>query len=227
MVDKLLKITGTVALYGCASLFLASLLLAAYLKYAWKIDNVKWVRMLAIAQGHDLLNLRRQVEDRIAEMSYEEVLQIRAKRLRDEEFEKETGGKPSETLIADEKKINAKLKEIKDSRTAFDKYVKDYLAKTTEAGLLEETRLIEQAKPVFAKEIILGLIKDHGAIERVLTMLLKMEEQRRGEILYQMKDEPELKELCNILQKIGNGEPLSKVIEDAKKAAERPPPTSP
>ena len=214
VLDKLLKISGTVALYGCTSLFLASLLLAAYLKYAWQIDNAKWVQMLAIAQGHDLFGLREKVEQRIAEMSFEEVLQIRAKRLREEEFAKEVG-KPSETLPGDEIKINEKLKEIKDSREALDKYINDRLDKYKEAGLAEQTRLIEEAKPEFAKDIILGLIKDHGAVERVLVMLLRMDDQRRGEILYRMQKEPELKELCNLLQRIGNGEPFVKIVEEA------------
>ena len=215
MLDKLLKITGTVALYGCTSLFLASLLLGAYLKYAWQIDDVRWAQLVALAQGHDIFGLNEKVEQRIAEMSFEEVLQIRAKRLREEEFAGQIG-QPPETLPADVAKVNAILKEIQDSRTAFDKYVKDYLDSTKETGIVEETRLIEEAKPEMAKDIILGLIKDHGAVERVLIMLLRMDDQRRGEILYRMKKEEELKELCNLLQRIGNGEPLAKVIEDAK-----------
>ena len=214
MLDKLLKISGTAVLYGCTSLFLASLLLTAYLKYAWRIDNAKWVQMLAIAQGHDLFGLREKVEQRIAEMSFEEVLQVRAKRLREEEFAGQVG-QPSETLPGDELKINEKLKEIKDRREAFDKYVKDRLDEYKETGLAEQTRLIEEAKPEMAKDIILGLIKDHGAVERVLVMLLRMDDRRRGEILYRMQKEEELKELCNLLQRIGNGEPFAKVIEEA------------
>ncbi len=223
MLDKLLRISGTMTLYGCTSMFLAMLLLGAYLKYAWKIDNVKWAQMLAIAQGHDLFNIHQQVEDKIAEMSYEEVLQIRAKRMRNEEI-KEILGKPSDTIIADEMKISDKIKELKDLRAGFDKYVNDYLKSTQEAGLAEQTRIIEGAEPEFAKKIILGLIKDHGATPRVLTMLLAMDEKKRSDILYTMQDEPELKELCTLLQRIGNGEPLSKVAEDAAKT---PPPPQP
>jgi len=221
MLDKLFKITGTVALYGCTSLFLASLLLCAYLKYAWRIDNVRWAQIVALAQGHDIFGLHEKVEQAIAEMSYEEVLQIRAKRLRDEEFARETGGQLANTLPADEIKINAKLQEIKDTRAAFDKYVKDWIDKQKEAGLAEQTRLIEEAKPEFAKDMILRIIKEYGDVERVLTMLLRMDDDRRGAILYRMQKEEELKELCNLLQKIGNGEPLVKVLEEAKNQQEQ------
>lgn len=222
MLDKLLKITGTAALYGCTSLLLASLLLAGYLTYAWKIDKSKRIRMLAIAQGHDLAEIQRAVEDRIAEMSYEEVLKLRAKRLREEEAKQFTSEESvTRMLLADEKKIDAKILQNEKMRKDFDKYVKDYLDRTKAAGLAEETRLIEQAEPDFAKDIILGIIKDFGDYERVLTMLLAMEEQSRGEILYAMQKEEELKELVNLLQKIGNGEPLSKVVEEAKKLGEK------
>ena len=221
MLDKLLKVSGVVALYGCTSLFLASLLLAAYLKYAWRIDGVRWAQIVALAQGHDVFGLHEKVEQRIAEMSFEEVLEIRARRLREIESAELIGSQPPATQVGDEARLNAKLKEITDARSAFDQYVKDRLDKAQEAGLLEQTRLIEEAKPEMAKDIILGLIKDHGAVERVLTMLLKMDDRRRGEILYRMQKEEELKELCNLLQRIGNGEPLSKVLEDAKRAAEQ------
>ena len=216
MLDKLLKVSGTVALYGCTSLFLASLMLGAYLTYAWRIDGVRWTQLVALAQGHDIFGLNEKVEQRIAEMSFEQVLEIRAKRLREIESDQLIGNQPPATQDGDEKHLNALLKEIRDSRAAFDKYVKDYLDSTKETGIAEQTRLIEEAKPEQAKDIILGLIKDHGAVERVLTMLLRMEDQRRGEILYRMRNEEELKELCNLLQRIGNGEPLAKVIEDAR-----------
>lgn len=223
MLDKILRITGTIALYGCASMFLASLVLLTYLRFAWDVNESKRVKMLAIAQGHDLSEIQRAVEDRIAEMSYEEVLEKRAKRLREDEIKGGSGEKEvTDTLLADEKRIDTKLKQIQTRKDTFDKYVKDYQDRAKAIGLAEETRLIEEAEPEFAKDIILGLIKDHGATERVLTMLLAMDENNRSEILYAMQTEEELKELCILLQKIGDGEPLSKVLEEAKEKSEAP-----
>ena len=221
MLDKLLKITGTVALYGCASMFLASLLLGTYLTYAWQIDQSKRIRMIAIAQGHDLADIQKAVENRIAEMSYDQVLELRAKRLRALEFEGNTSERNvTGLLLADEKKIDEKLRQIDERRKAFDQHVQNSLDRTKSKGLAEQTRLIEEAEPETAKNIILGIIKDFGDYERVLTMLLSMDDKRRGQILYAMESEEELKTLVTLLQKIGNGEPLAKVIEEAKKLSE-------
>ncbi|MGL4593765.1 MAG: hypothetical protein ACRCUY_03435 [Thermoguttaceae bacterium] len=218
MFDKILRITGTLALYGGASMFFAILLLSGYLKYAWNIDNTKWMQMLAIAQGLDISDIKKAVEERVAKMSYDDVLQIRAKKLRENEFSGlSLDENVTQKLLADEKKIDAKLKQIDLREKAFKKTMQDALDKSKAAGLAEETRLIENADPEFAKDIILGIIKDSGDTNRVLTMLLSMDEAKRGGILYEMTKQDELKELCNLLQRIGNGEPLSTVIADAQK----------
>ncbi|MDR0337806.1 MAG: hypothetical protein LBI18_12020 [Planctomycetaceae bacterium] len=218
MLDKLLKMTGTLALYGCTSMFLAAVILGAYLKYAWQIDHAKWIKMLAVAQGFEIADIHQAVEDRIAAMSYEEVLEHRAKRTREEEFQRESVEKTIAVLSPPP--VEAPTPETKpepqnDSLIkAFEKRLAEEKKKAGEAGLAEETRLLENMEPAQAKEVIRRLLKD-GAIQRVLTMLLAMEEKNRGEILYTMQDEEELKDLCDILQRIGNGEPLTSFIDNA------------
>ncbi|GHT35125.1 hypothetical protein FACS189427_03750 [Planctomycetales bacterium] len=222
--DALLKISGTVALYGCTSTFLAAILLGAYLSYAWNIDKNKRLRLWAIAQGHDIADLQRQIEDKIARMSYDDVLELRAKRLREAEFQNNSSENAvKEIVAADEKDIDAKLKQFRRQRAAFDKYVNDYVAGMKTKGLSEETRLIEEAEPEMAKDIILGIIKEYNDYNRVLTMLLAMDEQKRGAILYAMSGEEEQKKLVDLLQRIGNGEPLAKVAEDAADKAKQLP----
>ncbi|MDR2438171.1 MAG: hypothetical protein LBE12_02215 [Planctomycetaceae bacterium] len=220
MLDKLLKITGTLALYGCTSMFLAAVILGAYLKYAWQIDHEKWIKMLAIAQGFEIADIQRAVEDRIAEMSYEEVLEVRAKRTREDEFQRESVAQtiviappPAETPVEEKKKAEQKDDSL---IKAFEKRLAEEKKKANDAGIAEETRLLEEMEPEQAKEVIRRLIKD-GAMQRVLTMLLAMEEKNRGEILYAMQGEEELKDLCDILQRIGNGEPLTSLIDNAAK----------
>lgn len=220
MLDKLLKLSGTVALYGCTSTFLAMLILGAYLTYAWKIDKDKRLRLLAIAQGHDIADLQKRVEDEIARMSYEEVLELRAKRLREQEFEQNSGEQiVTERLLLDEKQIDEKLRQFRRQREIFDKYIEDYIAKTRSTGIARETRLIEEAEPEMAKNIILGIITQFADYDRVLTMLLSMDEKKQGEILYAMEGEEEQKTLVDLLQRIGNGEPLAKVAEEAARKA--------
>ncbi len=218
MLDKILKITGTLALYGCASMFLASILLGAYLMYAWNIDKTKRIRLLALAQGLDVTEIQQAVENRIAEMSYDQILELRAKRLLEEEAKGMSSDREvNEVLTADAKKIDDELKKIRTEKEAFDKYVKDWQDSHRAAGLAEETRLLEEAEPEWARDRILELLRDHNATERVLTMLMAMDEANRSQILYTMQGGPEQKELTDLLQRIGNGEPLTRVLEDAEK----------
>ncbi len=220
MLDKLLKITGTLALYGCASMFLATLLLGAYLMYAWNIDKNKRIMLLALAQGLDVAAVQQAVEDRIAEMSYDQVLELRAKRLREEEAKGVSSERPvNELLLADGQKVNAELQKIRSEREAFERYVKDWQERNRAAGLAEETRLLEEAEPEWARDRILELLRDQGATERVLTMLMAMDEANRSAILYSMQGGPEQKELVDLLQRIGNGEPMAQVLEDAAEKA--------
>jgi len=227
--DTLLRVSGTVALYGCTSTLLAAILLGAYLSYAWNIDKNKRLRLWAIAQGHDIADLQRQIEDKIARMSYEEVLELRAKRLREEEFQSNSSeGAVNEIIAVDEKDIDAKLKQFRRQRTAFDKHISDYIASTKSRGIAEQTRLIEEAESDRAKDMILGILKEYNDYNRVLTMLLAMDERKRGQILYEMTGEEEMKKLVDLLQRIGNGEPLAKVAEDAaEQARQLPPETKP
>ncbi len=82
MLDKILRITGSGALYFCTGLLVAAVLLGLYLMFAWKIDKGKLNRMFAIARGRDIMaeeaKLRREIEDRISQLTYDQVLAERA-----------------------------------------------------------------------------------------------------------------------------------------------------
>jgi hypothetical protein len=219
MLDKLLKISGTAALYGCASMFLATALLGLYLKYTWQIDRTKWLKMLAVAQGLELVQMQKAAEERVADIAFDDVLERRAKRLREEEFQRVMTEQQQAAPPPPVEEPKPALPPVENESAkigAFEKRVKEYQEKARAEGLAEETRLLENAEPEQAKEVIRRLWKD-GAYQRVLQMLLAMEEKRRGEILYTMQADEELKDLCDILQRIGNGEPMSAVIDDAAK----------
>jgi len=213
--------SGVAALYLCSSAFLAMLLLAAILTYTGYIDKIKWYRALAILQGVELAEIQKAEQDRAAEVSYENVLRQRAERFRTEEYDRDV----TQQVIAlppppEPPKPEPPPPEPSDAEkiSAYVKRVKDDLAKARTAGLDEQTRLIENMDPEQAKEVIRRLWKE-GARQRVLTMLLAMTDKRRGEILYTMQqdNDAELKDLCDILQNIGDGEPMASTIKNASK----------
>ncbi len=219
--DKFLNITGTIALYGFASLFLSSLLLLGYLTYAWQLDQNKWTRIFAVAQGHDLRDLNQAVQDRVAEMTVQDILELRAQRVRDEEFSSPggSGDAVQQKLSDDAQKLDAKMAEIVRREKAYNDKIAAYLEETRQAGLAEETRILEAAKPAFAKDAMLQIIRDRGDTKRVLQMLLAMQDDARDKIIFAMSGAEEQKELIDLLQRIGNGEPLTTAIENARDEA--------
>ncbi|MDR2641536.1 MAG: hypothetical protein LBC74_01955 [Planctomycetaceae bacterium] len=221
MLDKILKIIGTTLLYGSASTFMAMILLWTCLSYSWNIDKSKRIKMIAIAQGHDLAALQRGIEDRIGTMTYEEILERRAKWLQENELRDNSSSNEnlSQLLTKDMEEIDHKLALIDKREKVFQKHIDDYLASTKNAGLDEQREIIEKADPDVAKNILLGIIRDFGDWNRVLTMIRDMNAQKKREILYAMEGEEEQKKLVELLQKIGNGEPLAPEIEKAAKEA--------
>lgn len=218
MTDKLLKAAGLFGVYFCASMFLAMLIVGTYIKFAWGIDKNKWNMAVATLQGYDTLAIKQAIKERIQEMSYDEVLKIRAERLRKEEATENID--TSVVTVAaslDERRIDEKLLAIEQRKKDFDESLKKQLDKAKSEGMMEFTRSIEAMEAEAAKDVILRLIKDHAATERVLIALLAMEEKKRDEIYAAMQGEEELKELCILLQRIGDGEPMRKVLEDAEK----------
>ncbi|MDR2172331.1 MAG: hypothetical protein LBP59_19475 [Planctomycetaceae bacterium] len=221
MLDKILKIAGNVLLYGSVSTFMAMVLLWICLSYSWNIDKSKRIKMIAIAQGHDIAAFQREIEDRIGSMTYAEILERRAKWLQENELPSNSSSNENlnQILAKDMDEINSKLALIEKREKAFQKRIDDYLASTKTAGLNEERDIIERAEPDIAKNVLLGIIRDFGDWNRVLIMLRDMNPVKKREILYSMEGEEEQKKLVEMLQKIGNGEPLVNEIEKATQEA--------
>ena len=217
----LMQGSGMGALYLCTSTLLAAVLLAAYLVYAWDIDKDKWYKALAVLQGIDMSAMEQAAQKEVDKMSYDEVLARRSARLLEEDFQRDvrqsTSALPSPPEVP---KPDPPPPVPNDSEriSAYEKRVKDDLAKARSTGLDEQTRLIENMDPEQAKEVIRKYWKD-GQNQRVLMILLEMADKRRENILYAMQQDnaDELKDLCEILQRIGDGEPAASIIKNAAK----------
>jgi len=213
--------SGTAALYLCTSTFLAAILLAGYLIYNYGIDKERGYKAFAVLMGHDISATQQAAQDRIADLSRDDVLERRAQRRLDDEFYREVRQpvislplppedpipEPPPTAPNDTERINA-----------YQKRVQDDLAKTRTAGRDEMTRLIEDKGMDVeqAKEVIRKFWKD-GFKDLVLVTLLDMADKRRGEILYSFNQNnvEELKDLNEILKDISDGKPMASIIENA------------
>ncbi|MCL2346946.1 MAG: hypothetical protein FWC50_01665 [Planctomycetaceae bacterium] len=223
MIEKLMRWSGILVLYGAASLFFATLLLGAYLKYAWQIDGDKIAKLFAVAQGFDV----QQTEDKIREAWLKETLGItrqdvlNQRAMRDRNFELQ-GKAASEVLgqIEVESAKNEKAKkEIEAMLTSFQGQLKKMQEESQSKGITELTEIIASIEPELAKQYILDMITN-AEYSRVVMILKGMEPKRRSRIINVFQLENELKNMAGILRRIGNGEPDMNLVNDMKKLAE-------
>ena len=212
--------SGTAALYLGTSSLLAAILATVILAYAWDINKERWYRALAILQGIELDEIQQAERERAAEISHDDVIERRAERLRQLEYDQEITGRTSQYQLPpeDPKPLPPPPPSDNDRIDAYRQRVNADVARSRSDGLDEQVRIIEAGSPGWAKEVIRKLWKD-GANQRVLQILLAMEDRPRERILFEMQEsnEEELKDLCEILQRIGDGEPMASLIENASK----------
>ena len=212
------------ALYFCATTLLAATLVAAYLAYAWNIDQEKLFRAYAILQGIEIAQIQQAERDAAAEIAFERVLAERARRHRELEFQwgvrDYSAGLPGPPVEPSPEPLEDP--EETQRLSEYLRRVEADLARARTEGLAEQTRIIEEADVDQAKEIIRRLWND-GQNRRVLQMLMDMEDRPRQNILYAMQEtnEEELRDLVDILQRIGDGEPRASIIREAADAVDQ------
>ena len=212
--------SGAAALYLCTSTFLAAILLAMYLNYAWDIDKGRWQRAFAVLRGIEYDEAQAEVRKRIIDEGYNSMIAERAKRVLSDEYQEvrqQVVGLPLPEL---EEPPPPPPPAPNDAEriSDYEKRVQADLAKARQEGLDEVTRFLENTDPDQAKEVLRKFWKD-GKNRQVITVLLDMADKRRDEIFRAMQQDnaEELKDLCEILQRIADGEPKSSILNEAAK----------
>lgn len=220
MLDKILRITGMGALYFCTGMLLAAVLLGLYLGFAWKIDKGKLNRMASIARGRDILaeeaKLRREIEDRISQMTYDEVLAARVAREMEREFRPDDLGRGADLIHNEGLRIESRLDRMNRLTTAFEQRLQGLREQAESAGMIQMIEMIQNLPADRAKTALLEMVRA-GETDRVILVFRGMEPGPRKKILAQFEADEELSELVKILRKIGDGEPeaaLAKEFEE-------------
>ena len=220
MRDRLLNYAGIGLLYFAASMFFAQVLLLGYFTFAWKIDRSKINQMIATAQGYDLYKMeqerQKELIDQIQQAKYDEVLQKRADRWTQEDLEK---ARSSESLgdffLAQIQQVEDKKKLLDEISRNFEKRLDDLKKERQSAGFTELVTNISILTPLNAKKQILLMIDDKQE-DRVVEILNAMEEGPRKKLLNVLKEDEEVEKLADILRRIGDGEPESRLAREAE-----------
>ncbi len=219
MLNRLLNFSGIGILYLAASLFFAQTLLFAYFAFAWKIDRSKINQMIAVAQGYDLYKMeeekRKELIDKIQQAKYDEVLQIRADRLAKEDMDKTRGGLLQDSIMAQIRSDGDQQKVFNEIVRNWEKRLDDLDKEAKSAGFTELVANMSNLKPEEAKKQVM-LMLEKKMEDRVVLIFNAMEEGPRKKLLNAMKTDEEAEKLADILRRIGDGEPKSKIIDEAK-----------
>ena len=199
--------SGTAALYLCTSTLLAAVLLAAYLTYAWDIDRDQWYRALAVLQGIELAEQQQAAREAAAEIHRGEVLEARARRNREDEFLREIRAEvfalpPRPEIPVPEPPAGPSEEEL------IARQVEAARALASAAGLAQLVEDISKMVPDMGKEVIRRIFRENP--DRVMLILNEMEERPRDRILQSFVETnaDEMRDLVEILNRIGDGEPM-------------------
>ena len=209
--------SGAAALYLSASAFLALLLTIGYLVYAWDIDQTRWYRALGILQGIELDEIQRAERERAAEIHFGIVLEERVRQRLEDEYRQDVRQtarslpSPPEVPRTEAPAVPSDAERISD----YERRIAADRAKAESEGLANLIETLEGMPPDQAKEVIRRFWKETP--QRALQVLMGMEERTRQRILNAMQAtvDEELKDLTEILQRIGDGEPMTSIINDA------------
>jgi hypothetical protein len=215
-----LNFAGVGILYFAASMFFAQALLFAYFTFAWKIDRSKINQMIATAKGFDLYQIeqdrQKELIDQLQQAKYDEVLRIRADRLTKEDLETaRSGGGLEDAIIAQLQQIEDEKKLLDEMRRNFEKRLDDVKKERESVGFTELVADIAVIAPAEAKKQIVIMIKNKEE-DRVVEIFNAMEEGPRKKLLNVFKAEDEIDILADILRRIGDGEPESRLSREAK-----------
>jgi len=219
MLNRLLNFSGVALLYLAASLFFAQTLLAAYFVFAWKIDRSKINQIIAVAQGYDLYQMEQERQqkffDQLQQARYDEVLQIRANRIATEDLARSRADLLKGPILDQVREQEALKKQIEELRRNIEKRLADVAEERRSAGFTELVANISMLTPANARVQILKMLDDKQE-DRVVEIFNAMEERPRKKLLNMMKQEEDIDKLADILRRIGDGEPESRLAREAQ-----------
>jgi hypothetical protein len=225
MIKRLIGGIWTMLVYACVGTVISQVVVFFYLISLWKIDNQRWLHIVAAAQGiKEAVSADAQAksaDDKVPEQaSYDQILEARALKFRNLELREQelrstlTQAQFEQTKLAEDKK---NYKQLRDS---FDTQLVSMREGSVASGKDEVRRTLENIKPKQAKALILEML-DRKEIDDVVTLLTPMPDGKRAKIFGEFKTPDELEKLSEVLRRIRAGSPTANMSENTRKQLEQ------
>lgn len=219
MLNRLFNNLGVVVVYLAASLFFAFLLLGLYLAFLWKVDADKLNLMLAVAQGYDIYQMqedrRKAIEDTVQQITRDEILQIRAERGVQEDYQNMRTDQLEDSILAQIRVHEDDRKRLTEIAQNIDKKIADIEEERKSAGFADLVLNMQLLPPDLAKRQIVKMY-DNDEYDRIVLIFRDMEEGPKKKILKVMREDEDVDKMADIFKRIGDGEPESRVAKEAR-----------
>lgn len=203
----------------CVATVLTQCLVLGVLTARGNLDGDKVLKIVALTNGIDITGDRLQEmldESRTTESpSFEEILEHRAERGLDMDLQRHAIDNYSEQVQAYLRELQERTARFDLRREAFNARLDDLQQGQTDEGMRELQRTLEVLPPDQAKTQLL-MIFDDGEIDTVVNIVQAMSADKRKKILREFVEPDEEKKLGEILRRLGEGEPLKSLIEEAR-----------
>ncbi len=202
----------------CVATVITQLILLIYFAFVGSLSRETGVKVVGLLNGIDISGARLQqvlkaAEDR-EQPDFEEILESRRRegmnmdlRIRSQQQAKNELSEALETLIVETTVMDARVESFNEEKERVK-------AGFREEGALERQRTIQALEPDAAKDQLLR-IYDDDKIDEVVNIIQDMPIDKRQEILAEFETDADKDKLYEILRRIGDGLPMTKLIDEA------------
>lgn len=182
-----------------------------------KLNGAKLARLRAVLVGAEAPTPKARPDEAQETPSYEELLERRSVKFRELELREEVVRQNVSILTRERLDVTARRDELTRIQQAFQAE----LAQMADAALVageENVRLtFERMRPPQARQQLL-LMLEQGELENVVAMLAAMPIERRAKIVAEFKSPEDLPRLNEILEVMGQGDPVARMVEETRGA---------
>jgi hypothetical protein len=205
----------------CTATVLAQAALVGYGAMKGYLTQEKVSRMIAVAQGAELIDPTKKDAKPAADQarpeqpSYEQLLEARAVKSRNLELREQAVVNATTQLRLEQTKLSDAQGVFKKDQQVYSEQLAAEKKHSTDLGWDTNRRDLGALKPKLAKEQILLMIKK-DEMRQVVSLLLTMPDPKRAKIFAEFKNPEEQEKLEEILRLIRQGEPVAGIAASAE-----------
>lgn len=215
MIAKLISVFSAI----CIATVITQTILFGYFVSRGTVNGDTLTQVVALMNGIDITGDRlrqvlRESEDR-EQPDFDEILDARKMESLDMDMRLRSQNEARDELTKRLAEFRTERERFDDRRKAFDRRLDEISQGAQEEGLRELQRILQSLDADQAKQQLLTMYEDER-IDDVVNIVQAMSAEKRKDILAEFVSKDESDKLAEILRRIGEGMPVTSVINEAR-----------